>query len=140
MYKVNAVFIGLLIAIMVTVNGVLSGYVGDYLGVLIIHIVGFISISLILIFRKKKFDLKKDIPIYLFSGGAVGVFLVSFNNICFKNLGVSLTLSLGLFGQSIASVIIDHFGLLGMEVNKFNSKKIIGFILILVGLIIMLIY
>ncbi|MCY6369488.1 DMT family transporter [Clostridium ganghwense] len=140
MHKLSAVFIGLLIAIMVTFNGFLAKYMDDYLSVLIIHIVGFLAVSLILIIRKKKFNLKQGIPIYLFSGGAVGVFLVLFNNICFKHMGVSLTLSLGLLGQSIASVIIDHFGLLGMAKYKFRTEKLIGFFLIFVGIVVMITY
>lgn len=54
MYKCSAVVIGVLIAIMVTVNGALSKGVGDYSSVLIIHLVGLISISTVLVLRKGK--------------------------------------------------------------------------------------
>lgn len=140
MYKLSAVFSGLLIAIMVTFNGTLAKHLDDYFSILIIHIVGLLSVSLILIIKKKTFNFKQGIPIYLFSGGAVGVFLVLFNNLCFKNMGVSLTLSLGLLGQSIASVIIDHFGLLGMDKYKFRNEKLIGFLLIFIGIAVMITY
>lgn len=140
MYKLASVFIGLLITIMVTINGALSKGIGDYKSVLIIHIVGLITITFLLILKKEKLNLKKDIPKYLFSGGAIGVFVVLFNNISFNKLGASLTLSLGLFGQLILSGIIDHFGLFNMEVSKFNVKKIVGFLLIFVGIIVMVIY
>lgn len=139
MYKLSASFIGVLIALMVTFNGILAKQIGDYLSILIINLVGLIAISLILIIKNKKINLKKDIPIYFFSGGAIGVIMVFFNNISFNNLGVSLTLSLGLFGQSIAAVIIDHFGLLGMAKHRFNKKKTTGFILIFIGIFIMII-
>lgn len=140
MYKLGSVFIGLLIAIMVTINGTLAKQLGDYSSTLIIHIVGLITISLILIITKKGFNLNRGIPFYLFSAGAIGVFIVLFNNICFKHLGVSLTLSLGLLGQSIASGVIDHFGLLGMNVYKFRKEKIIGFALTFLGIVIMVLY
>ncbi|GAA0717313.1 DMT family transporter [Clostridium malenominatum] len=140
MYKLASVFIGLLITIMVTINGALSKGIGDYKSVLIIHIVGLITITFLLILKKEKLNLKKDIPKYLFSGGAIGVFVVLFNNMSFNKLGASLTLSLGLFGQLILSGIIDHFGLFNMEVSKFNVKKIVGFLLIFVGIIVMVIY
>jgi transporter family-2 protein len=140
MYKLSAVIIGLLIAIMVTFNGFLAKHIDDYLSVLIIHIVGLLTVSLILIIRKKKFNLKERFPLYLLSGGAVGVFLTLFNTVCFKHMGVSLTLSLGLLGQSIASGVIDHFGLLGMDIYRFRKEKVIGFILIFAGIVVMLIY
>lgn len=140
MYKLYAVLIGVLITIMVTFNGVLESHVGNYLAVLIIHIVGLISISLILIFRKERPVFKKGIPSYLYTGGAIGILLVLANNICFSKLGASLTLSLGVFGQLLLSSIIDHFGLMGMEVYKFQAKKLIGFSIILAGIVIMTIY
>lgn len=66
--------------------------------------------------------------------------MVLFNNLCFNKLGASLTLSLGLLGQSVAAVIIDHFGLFGMEKHKFQSGKITGFVLIFLGIAVMMVY
>ncbi|WP_027625984.1 DMT family transporter [Clostridium lundense] len=140
MYKLSAVVIGFLIAIMVTINGTLSKGIGDYKSVLIIHIVGLIAVSFVLLLRKEKLKIKEKLPIYLFSAGAIGVFVVLFNNITFNKLGASLTLSLGLFGQLIMSGIIDHFGLFGMEVSKFKPKKTIGFFMVLIGIIVMVVY
>jgi transporter family-2 protein len=140
MYKISAIFIGLLIAVMVTFNGILAGVSGNYLSVLIVQIVGLITVSLILILKRKKVVLKGGFPFYLFLGGAIGVVMTLFNNICFKHLGVSLTLSLGLLGQSIAAVIIDNFGLLGMDTYKFKREKLIGFLLAFVGIAIMIVY
>lgn len=140
MYKLGAVIIGFLIAIMVTINGALSKGIGDYEAVLIIHIVGLIAVSLVLILRKGKLKFKEKLPMYLFSAGAIGVFVVLFNNITFNKLGASITLSLGLFGQLIMSGIIDHFGLFGMEVSKFKKKKIIGFLMVFIGITVMVVY
>lgn len=140
MYKFYAIIIGALISIMVSFNGILDGYLGNYLSVLVIHIVGLLSVSIILLWRREKPILGKGVPYYLYSGGAIGILLVLVNNICFSNLGASLTLSLGVFGQLLLSSIIDHYGLLGMEVYKFQKKKIVGFAIILTGIIIMTIY
>ena len=52
---------------------------------------------------------------YLYGAGAIGVLMVLFSNICFAQLGASLTLSLTVFGELVMSCIIDHFGLLGMK-------------------------
>ncbi|NLK44611.1 MAG: EamA-like transporter family protein, partial [Tissierellia bacterium] len=70
MYKFYAILIGVLITIMVTFNGILESHIGNYLAVLIIHIVGLTSISLILIMKREKPVFKKGIPYYLYSGGA----------------------------------------------------------------------
>jgi len=140
MYKTSAVFIGVLIAIMVTFNGVLSKYTDQYVSILIIHGVGLIAVIAILIYKKKKLRISKNIPLYLFSAGLIGVFMVFLNNLCFNLLGASLTLSLGIFGQLVLACFIDHFGLFGLNIYKFKKKKIIGFFIILSGLIIMIVY
>ena len=140
MYKVAATLIGLIISIMVTFNGTLDSYTGNYLSILIIHIVGLITITFILLIKKEKIGFNKKLPVYMFSGGAIGVFLVLLNNICFGSLGVSLTLSLGVFGQLVLSIVIDHFGLFGMKQYKFNKKKLIGFTIMLIGIVVMTIY
>lgn len=141
MYKISSVIIGILIAIMVTFNGELAKQVGDLSAVLIINLVGMLAVSFILLIKKQKMKFKKgDIPMYLFFAGGIGVILTFFNNICFKNLGVSLTLALGLVGQVIASGVVDHFGFLGMKVHKFHKKKILGFLMVFVGMIIMVVW
>lgn len=140
MYKSSAVFIGVLIAIMVTFNGVLANYTGQYNSLLIIHIVGLIAVIIIIIFKKQKFKLPKNIPIHLFSGGLIGVLVVFLNNLCFNAIGASLTLSLGVFGQLILASFIDHYGLFGLNIYKFRKKKILGFSIVLLGLVTMILY
>jgi len=140
MYKSSAVLIGAFIAIMITFNGVLASYLGNYQSILVVNLVGLVAVSLILVVKRKKIELTKNIPIYLYTAGAIGVFLVFFNNLNFNYLGVSLTLSIGLLGQSITSGVIDHYGLFGMEVNKFRKEKLFGFLLILIGIAIMIFF
>ncbi|MGH4123932.1 MAG: DMT family transporter [Clostridium sp.] len=140
MYKASAIFIGIIITIMVTFNGVLVNYTDQYQALLIIHIVGLIAVIIILIIKKEKVKITKNIPIYLFSGGLIGVWVVFLNNLCFNILGASLTLSLGVFGQLTLASFVDHYGLFGLNVYKFKKKKIIGFLIVLLGLVTMILY
>jgi len=140
MYKTSAVFIGILIAIMVTFNGALSSFTDRYVSILIIHIVGLIAVIIVLIIKKEKFKISKNIPFYLFSGGFLGVFIVFLNNLCFNSIGASLTLSLSIFGQLVLACFIDHYGLFGLDIYKFKKKKVIGFVIILSGLVTMILY
>jgi len=140
MYKASAVFIGILIAIMVSFNGVLSSFTDRYVSILIIHIVGLISVIIVLILKKEKFKIPKKIPFYLFSGGFLGIFVVFLNNLCFNSIGASLTLSLSIFGQLVLACFIDHYGFFGLNIYKFKKKKIIGFLMVVSGLVTMIIY
>ena len=140
MYKLCAVFIGAIISVMITFNGVLASRIGNYTAIVIIHVVGIIALSLILLIKKQKVSFKKRIPLYLYTAGAIGVILTIFNNLSVNSLGVTLTLSAGVFGQSVAATMIDHFGLMGMKVHRLKGKKIIGYSIVLCGIIIMTIY
>lgn len=140
MYRLYSALIGVLITIMILFNGVLSQRLGNYSSTVVIHLLGFLAISFILFIKNIKISISKDIPIYLYSGGILGVFTILFNNISFNYLGASLTLALGLLGQSISSLVIDHYGWLGMKVTKFKKEKLLGLIIISIGIIIMTIF
>ncbi|WP_040329946.1 DMT family transporter [Clostridium ihumii] len=140
MNNLYCLLIGILITLMTTFNGILSENIGNYTSTVIVHLVGLLSTIFVMLFSKRKIIFNKNIPLYLYSAGAIGVLTVLFNNISFNAVGISLTLSLGLLGQSLTSMIIDHYGLLGMKINKFNKKKILGFALMTIGIIIMTIY
>lgn len=137
MNNVISILVGVFIAIMISFNGALSNTVGNYTSSVIIHMVGLIIIIVILIIRGEKLKDRKGTPMILYSAGAMGVLTVIFNNMSFIALGASITIALGLFGQAIASIVIDHFGLFGINVVRFNSKKIIGLSMIVLGIIIM---
>lgn len=137
MYNLLSLLIGALIAIMVSFNGMLSGTFGLYASLVIIHLVGLVAMIIILMYKKKKIQFKTTLPWYLYSAGVISIFTVMFNNLSYPVLGVSLPLALGLLGQTITSIIIDHYGFLGMKKIRFNSKKIVGLLIIVSGVCIM---
>lgn len=140
MYNLVSAAVGAIIAIMIVLNGALSNGIGNYSSSVIIHLVGLLSIVLVILFMKKPLQFQKGIPFYLYSAGAIGVLTVLFSNISFMSLGVSVTIALGLLGQSLAAIIIDHYGLLGMKVVKFNKTKSIGLAFILLGSAVMTLF
>ncbi|EQK44131.1 hypothetical protein C672_0659 [[Clostridium] bifermentans ATCC 638] len=132
-----SILTGVVLSIMVVLNGDLGNATGNYISSVIIHFVGLIGIIILLVVTKSKIKNLKGIPFYMFSGGLIGILTVLFTNISFTNLGVSLTVSLALLGQLVTSIVIDHFGYFGLEVNKFEKKKTIGFGIIILGIFIM---
>ena len=140
MYNLLSIFIGALIGIMVYFNGILSIYLGNYTSSVIVHLVGLIGIIIVLICTKSKLKFDRKLPLFLYSAGVIGVFTVLFSNIGFMSIGASLTIALSLLGQTISAIIIDHYGLLGVNAIKFNKKKLIGLSIIILGIVIMTIY
>ncbi|GKX66719.1 DMT family transporter [Inconstantimicrobium mannanitabidum] len=140
MYNFLSILTGALVTIMVSFNAILSKNFGNYTSTIIIHIVGLIAILLVLAVKRLKIPFDRSISLFTYTAGFIGVFTVLFCNSAMIALGASLSVALGLFGQGITSIIIDHYGLFGMEVVKFNNKKLIGFAIMVVGLIVMTIY
>lgn len=137
MYNILALAIGALVSIMISFNAGLESRIGSSYSVVIIHAVGLIAILIVAAIKKEKIIIKERIPFYLYLGGIFGVTLTLVNIVTIVNIGVALTTALAVFGQLIFSSLIDHFGLFGLHKYKFNPKKLIGFMIVFVGLVIM---
>jgi len=73
----------------------------------------------------------------LFTSGLVGVALVWINNRTVPVLGVGVALGLGVLGQIVASAVVDHFGLFGLEQRRFRLTKGLGLAVASVGVLLM---
>ena len=128
---------GVLISVMVAANGGLTGQYGIYTATIIIHITGLLFISAWMLARREKVTVGRH-PWYLYIGGFIGVFTTVSNNIAFGRISVSAILALTLFGQSLSGLVVDHFGLFGMQKYPFTKRKLIGLALTLIGIASML--
>lgn len=137
MYNILALVIGALISIMISFNGALERNVGSTYSVVIIHAVGLIAILIVAAIKKEKIVIKESLPFYLYFGGIFGVTLTLVNVITIGSIGVALTTALAVFGQLAFSSLVDHFGLFGLNKYKFNPKKLIGFMIVFIGLVMM---
>jgi transporter family-2 protein len=70
--------------------------------------------------------------------GILGVVTILLNNIAIPRIGVTLAAGAGLFGQLIMSGLVQHFGLFGMPVNRLVKEKIVVFVLLFLGIIVMI--
>lgn len=137
MYNLLSLLIGILIAVMVAFNGELSNGTGNYSSLVIIHVIGYLALVILMLYKKIKIPFKMTLPLWLYSAGAISVGTVLINNMTYAEIGVSLPIALGLLGQSLTSLVFDHYGFLGMPKIKFNKKKIIGIVIIIIGVCVM---
>lgn len=128
-----AVLSGLIIAVMIQMNGELSFAYGNYHSALFIHLTGLIAVCALLFIKKLSLRKENKAPWHMFLGGVIGVFTVVSCNVAYTGLGVSLILALGLLGQTITALLADSFGWLGAQRKPFEKKKLIGVALIALG-------
>lgn len=125
---------GMLIAVMLGINGSLANLVGNNMSVFLIHFTGLIVICLGILVKGKKIRYSKELPLYFYFTGFLGVAVVACNVATFKNIGISNTIALGLTGQVFFSALIDHYGLFNREKDRIGIHKLIGFVFIFIGI------
>lgn len=138
MYNILSLLTGLVIAIMVALNGRLTQQYGNFTAAIIIHVVGVVFAFLLCKAAKKRISRKKGQPLWLYLGGAIGVLTTVFNNFAYGKISLTSIVALGLFGQTIASLLIDCLGLFGMKKHPFRKSSIPGLVFSFAGILVML--
>jgi transporter family-2 protein len=72
-------------------------------------------------------------PWWMWLGGLLGAFFVCASIVLTPHLWAATTVGLFLAGQVIASKAIDHLGLLGVTAQPASIPRLLGALLIIVG-------
>ena len=128
---------GVMIAVMILVNGQLSTAWGSWAAAVIIHLVGLGVLLVIFLLRRENPFVRRGMRWGLYLGGAVGAVTTVLTNMATPQIGVSATLALGLLGQTAASAVIDGFGLLGARKARPRVRTALGMALIAAGIWVM---
>ena len=77
----------------------------------------------------------KNAPPIAFIGGFLGAFFVSVLATIVPRIGVAMAISLAIGGQMLVTLLIDHFGFLGVPIKEISLTRVLGASLITVGVI-----
>jgi transporter family-2 protein len=69
----------------------------------------------------------------LYLGGVFGFIIIAAAVLVFPRLGAAYAIALMVCGQCLAALIIDHFGLMGMERSPVTLPRVIGVLLVVGG-------
>jgi bacterial/archaeal transporter family-2 protein len=73
------------------------------------------------------------VPWWAWIGGFFGAIFVLGTLIVAPRLGAATTLGLIVAGQMISSLVFDHFGLIGFPHHTISPMRIVGVILLIIG-------
>lgn len=130
---------GLGIPLMAALNGGLGTKLqSPALAASILFLVGLaISVTYLLVVEGVPSELyKPNTPWYLYFGGIFVMFYILSITWVAPRFGISNAVSFVLLGQLVAMSLIDHFGLVGALQHSLSTKRIIGLILMAVGVFI----
>jgi len=77
----------------------------------------------------------KDAPPAAWLGGLCGAFFVTVVVITVPRLGIALTFSILILGQMLMTLPIDHFGFMGVPIKEINIPRLIGVVLVIIGVV-----
>lgn len=77
----------------------------------------------------------KSAPGYVWFAGALGAFYVTAVIFAFPRIGPALTFGLVVAGQMVMAVLLDHFNILVAHPQPINLWRVLGILLILVGVV-----
>lgn len=134
-----AVVSGAVLPIQAALNGKMGRAVGDPIyAALISFIVGSIGLLGYVVMSNTALSSiteARHMPLSVWLAGIVGAFYVACVIILAPKLGVALTFALIVTGQMGVSLLMDHFGLIGIPVREINLFKVFGIMLIIAGVI-----
>lgn len=115
--------------------GPLGEQVGHLSATLSIFLVGALLLSLVLVFAPRRHlgQLFAQ-PRWMLTGGILGPIYVIILTIATPLVGVGMTMVGILCGQVAASLIIDHFGLLGSERRAVDAYRVLALVMIVAAL------
>ena len=68
-------------------------------------------------------------------GGALGAFYVTGSIVVAPRLGAVTLIAVILAGQALASLVVDHYGMVGFDAHPATAGRIAGVLLIAVGVL-----
>lgn len=135
---IGAILIGLIGGVAVGIQTPLAGTLGQRVGSiaasLIIHVSGALF-SLVILFARggENIGQWRSLPWYMLGTGVFGVILYMTISVSFPKLGATSTVVLIIVGQLITGLIIDQFGLLGVQTRPIDLTRVVAVGLLLSG-------
>jgi bacterial/archaeal transporter family-2 protein len=74
-------------------------------------------------------------PWWALIGGILGAFYVTVALVTVRTLGLSALTAIVVSGQLAIAVVVDRFGLLGIAKQPIGASRIIGLVMLLVGVV-----
>jgi transporter family-2 protein len=131
---VAAVVCGVAVAVQAQFIGNMQRQVGTLESTFITYFSGGIVIALItLLARGGNLAVAPTLPWYTYTAGLLGLVIIGSLSLSVGNLGLVPALVLITVSQFVVGAIINHFGLLGAEIDPIDIPKLAGMTLLAVG-------
>jgi len=132
------ILIGLAGGVAVGIQSPLASMISQRLGlfesVLIVHLGGAVlALIPLLIYGGGKLGQWRSLPWYTLAAGVFGLIVIGAISYMIPRVGVAASITTIVAGQLLVGTILDHFGLLGAVEKSLDPTRVIGLVVVLVG-------
>jgi transporter family-2 protein len=110
------------------------------LSALVAFVVGSVLLAILVVsglFERGDFRGLTKVPWWAWTGGVLAVFSSLAGIVALPSMSSATIIGAAIFGQLIASMVIDHFGWFNVPAVPINTSRVIAAILLLFGAILM---
>lgn len=136
------ILIGTLLPVQATLNAELTRFLKHpFMGAFWSFLSGTIVLGgIVLIQGLPKMEWRRffDLPPYYYIGGALGSLFVGSSIYLIPRMGAVTMMASFVTGQLIMSIIMDHYGLLGLNPYPVTMQRLMGVILLFAGLLLVI--
>ena len=125
---------GVAVGLQSPLASMISQRLGIFESVFIVHLGGAIIALLPLLFYSGgKLSQWRSVPWYALGAGIFGLVVISAISYMIPKVGVAASITTVVAGQLLVGVILDHFGLLDAPERSLDLTRVLGIIVVLVG-------
>ena len=131
-----AVIGGVLLAVQAPTNAILGKASGSpVVAAFISFVIGSVALGAVMAITSGRLFAPglKQVPWYAWIGGFYGAFFVAVAAFAAPRVGVGVLLTAAVAGQLAAALVLDHYGLLGLERHPVTLTRAAGLVLVLAG-------
>jgi bacterial/archaeal transporter family-2 protein len=139
LYLLFAVAAGAMLPFQFGVNAQLAHWVGSPIrAAFVSFLVGTIALLIVSAFVRKPLPSLarlSDVPWWVWIGGLLGAFYVAGSIVTAPKLGAVTLAAAIIFGQTLASVLVDQFGWVGFREQHASPGRLVGVVLVAGGVV-----
>ncbi len=125
---------GMLVAMQPPINSKLGHAAGTFAAATISFMVGTAALFVVAAFSGgTHLEGLRGVPWWYFAGGLIGAVFVASSLVTVRTLGAGGVVAATIAGQLAGSVVIDHFGLIGLDKQPMTVAKLVGIVLLATG-------
>lgn len=127
---------GALVALQAPINSQLGRVVGTFQAAFVSFLLGTLALLAIATFARGGLGSvieARTVPWWVLTGGVLGAIYVTSVLVTVRTLGAGGVVAATIAAQLAFSVVVDHFGWLGVERERIDAAKLAGIALLAVG-------